>query len=130
MRLAFLGNAFEMEECVRECLASLGDGLTPTDALTVLKEAPEELREHEAAVGVGKKVIAVLANALDKWTESDPPRASEKDTPVPPPFQARASPVFVVGVCCQRHYRVFNCRGVGPPSVHPALEPRHAPDGP
>ena len=39
IRLAFLGNAFEMEECVWECLASLADNLTPTDALTILDDA-------------------------------------------------------------------------------------------
>jgi len=63
MRLAFLGNAFEMEECVRECLASLGDEVAPTDSLTILEEVPEELRNHEVMKGVVKKVTDILGDA-------------------------------------------------------------------
>jgi len=62
MRLVSLGNAFEMEECVRECLASLRDGLTPTDALTILEEVPDELHDYEATKGVVKKVIDILGD--------------------------------------------------------------------
>ena len=79
MRLAFLGNAFEMGDCVSECLASLVEDLIPTNALTVLDDVPEELRGHEAMKGVTAKVIEFLADMLDKWTESDPPTVSEKD---------------------------------------------------
>jgi len=46
MRLAFLGNAFEMEDCVPECLVSLVVDLTLTSALTILDDVPEELHGH------------------------------------------------------------------------------------
>lgn len=46
MRLAFLGDAFEMQGCVWECLASLVDGLTHSDVLTTLEDVPEELLGH------------------------------------------------------------------------------------
>ena len=59
MRLAFLGNAFEMQECVWECLTSLADDLTPGNVLTAMKDVPEELRGHEAMAGVTKKIIEV-----------------------------------------------------------------------
>jgi hypothetical protein len=80
MRLAFLGNAFEMEDCVAECLASLVEDLTPTNALTILDDVPEELRGHETMKGVTAKVIEVLTGSLNTMTQSYPPTASEKDT--------------------------------------------------
>jgi len=76
MRLAFLGNAFEMHECV---WASLADDLTHADALTLLDKVPEELRGHEAMAGVTVKVVEILGSVLDKWTRSNPPTASQKD---------------------------------------------------
>ena len=77
MRLAFLGNAFEMEDCVSECLASLADDLAPSNVLTILDDVPEELRGHETMKGVTAKVIEVLADTLNTITQSDPPTASE-----------------------------------------------------
>jgi len=79
MRLAFLGNAFEMQECVWECLESLKEGLTLTDAVTVLQEVPEELRGHEAMACVTEKVVAILSKALNEFTEFDPPTTIQKD---------------------------------------------------
>lgn len=43
-----------------------------------MKDVPEELRGHKAMAGVTKKIIQVLGNMLNKWTQSDPPTASEK----------------------------------------------------
>lgn len=77
MRLAFLGNAFEMEDCVSECLASLADDLAPSNVLTILDNVPEGLRGHETMKGVTAKVIEVLADTLNTITQSDPPTASE-----------------------------------------------------
>jgi hypothetical protein len=79
MRLAFLGDAFEMQECVWECIASLADDLTHADALTTLDDVPEELLGHEAMMCVVRKVVEALGDALDKWTESDPPTDSQSD---------------------------------------------------
>ena len=66
IRLAFLGNAFEMQECVGECLGSLADDLTPTDALTFLDDVPEELHGHDAMKSVTAKVVEILANRIDE----------------------------------------------------------------
>jgi len=79
MRLAFLGNAFEMLESVWKCLESLTEDLTPANALSALDEVPEELRGHEAMPGVTAKVVGCLAGVLDKWTESDPPTINQKE---------------------------------------------------
>lgn len=79
MRLAFLGNAFEMQECVSECLESLTEDLTPVNILSALDEVPEELRGHEAMPGVSAKVIAFLADMLDNCTQSDPPTAIQNE---------------------------------------------------
>ena len=62
-----------MQECVWECLESLKEGLTLTDAVTVLQEVPEELRGHEAMAGVTEKVVAILSKALNEFREFDPP---------------------------------------------------------
>jgi len=79
IRLAFLGSAFEMQECVWECLASLADNLTSTDALTILDDVPRELCGHEAMTGVVAKVVVVLANMLSNFISPDPPTAIERD---------------------------------------------------
>jgi hypothetical protein len=76
--LAFLGNAFEMQDCVWECLESLKEGLSVLDALTILEDVPEELRGHGAMAGVNEKVVAILSKALNEFTESDPPTAAQK----------------------------------------------------
>lgn len=55
-----MGNAFEMQECVWECLRSLMGDLNPANALTTLNEVPEELRGHEAMVQVTIEVVEVL----------------------------------------------------------------------
>jgi len=78
MRLAFLDNAFEMHECVCECLASLADDLTHADALTLLDKVPEELRGHEAMAGVTVKVVEFLMSVLDESTRANLPTASQK----------------------------------------------------
>jgi hypothetical protein len=79
MRLAFLGNAFEMKYCVWECLRSLLDDIDPTNALTTLDEVPEELLGHAAMARVIVRVVEVLAAMFDEWTPSEPPTASEKE---------------------------------------------------
>jgi hypothetical protein len=79
MRLAFLGNAFEMHECVSECLGSLTEDLTPANVLSALDEVPEELCGHEAMPIVTAKVVALLGDMLDKCTQSDPPTAIQKE---------------------------------------------------
>jgi len=76
IRLAFLGSAFEMQECVWECLASLADNLTSTDALTILDDVPRELCGHEAMTGVVAKVVQVLADMLNSFIF---PTATERD---------------------------------------------------
>lgn len=70
MRLAFLGNAFEMKDCVWECLLSLMDDLNPTNSLTTLNDVPEELRGHEAMARVTAKVVEVLGDMIEEWTPS------------------------------------------------------------
>lgn len=62
-----------MHECVSGCLASLVDDLAPVDALKLLDELPEELRGHEAMTTVTEKVLDVLVDVLENWTESAPP---------------------------------------------------------
>lgn len=65
MRLAFLGNAREMQDCVSECLGSLADDLTPANVLTGLDDVSEELRGHEMMADVIKKIVEFLADMLD-----------------------------------------------------------------
>lgn len=47
MRLLMLARAFEMDDCVKECLESLGAGLTLEEVINCLDEIPEEVHEHE-----------------------------------------------------------------------------------
>lgn len=61
-----------------ECLGSLTDCLTPTDALTLLDDVPEMLRGHEAMAGVTARVIEVLADEID--TGSYSPTAPQTQT--------------------------------------------------
>lgn len=63
---------------MRECLGSLADDLTPMNALTILDHVPEELRGHEALMGLIAELTNFLADILDTWIQSDPPTASEK----------------------------------------------------
>jgi len=60
-------------------MSSVVSGWTHSDALTTLEDVPEELLGQEAMMCVIRKVIEVLGDALDKWTESDPPTASQID---------------------------------------------------
>jgi len=78
IRLAFWGNAFEMEECVRECLEFLVENMTSTDALTILDDVPRELHGHKAMKSVTAKVVDVLADKIDKMALSGPPIALQK----------------------------------------------------
>ena len=73
MRLAFWGNAFEMKGRVWECLGSLMDGMTFADTLTTLDDVPEELQGHVAMPSVIAKVVEVIADMLERWTQSHQP---------------------------------------------------------
>ena len=79
IRLAFLGSAFEMEECVWECLSSLADNLAFSDALTILNDVPKELCDHEAMTVVVAKVVDVITNMLNSSIFSDPRTAVEQE---------------------------------------------------
>ena len=80
MRLVFLGNAFEMEECVRECLASQ----RRTDAYRRSYDfgggagRVARLRSDEGCGEEGDRYLG--GRHLDKWTESERPTDREKDT--------------------------------------------------
>ena len=112
MRLAFLGNAFEIKSCVWECLRSPIDDLNPTNALTTLDDVPEELRGHEAMARVTVKIIEILAVMIDEWTPSDPPAATDKETKqkIVTPLASALGPVhrlFGESSCLNFHVATF-----------------------
>ena len=54
-------------DCVQECLQSLSEeDLTLEDAFDLQNEMPEELWEHEAAMGIRSNIIKVLGEKLDE----------------------------------------------------------------
>lgn len=70
LRLAFLANAFEFVDCVQECLQSLSeDELTPEEACSLPNEIPQELWEHDAAMGIRSKIIKVLGEKISELAE-------------------------------------------------------------
>lgn len=65
--MAFLANAFEFVDCVRECLQSLiEENLTLKDAFMLLDDMPEELWEQEATVLVIIKVVKMLGKRASR----------------------------------------------------------------
>jgi hypothetical protein len=66
LRLAELADAFEFEDCVSECLESLGRGLTLEAAITALDDIPEQLRQHDAIDDLEELVQTALIKEIDK----------------------------------------------------------------
>lgn len=79
MRLAFLGNAFEMQDCVWECLRSVVDDLNSTNVLSALDDVPEELRGHQAMARVTTEIVETLSRMLVVTSYPDSPFASERE---------------------------------------------------
>lgn len=66
LRLAELADAFEFEDCVNECLSSLGRDLTLESAITALDDIPEHLRQHSAIDDLKELVQSALIIEIDK----------------------------------------------------------------
>jgi hypothetical protein len=71
LRLLVLANAFEIDDYVRECLESLGEGLALEEAINCLAEIPEEVRGHEAMEKLRLQVIKSLVAGIDEVKGGD-----------------------------------------------------------
>lgn len=66
LRLVELADAFEFEDCVEECLESLGRNLTLEAAMIALDDIPEQLRNHDSICDLEELVEAALIKQIDK----------------------------------------------------------------
>lgn len=64
--MAELADALDFDDCVKECLRSLGCGLTLESATTALDDTPEHLRQHPAIHDLKELVQTALINEIDK----------------------------------------------------------------
>jgi hypothetical protein len=65
LRLAVLADAYEMTDCVNECLLSLADGISLEEATTCLDCVPYELRHQPAVKALKDKLISVVAQGIE-----------------------------------------------------------------
>lgn len=79
LRLALLGYAFEFRDCVEEYIASLGEGLTMEDAMTLSDNIPEELHANNSVKNVlNAKIIEALTKGITELQEESAEREEAK----------------------------------------------------
>ena len=65
LRLAQLADAYEMTDCVTECLLSLADNVSLEDAIACLDQVPGRLAAHPATAALKEKLIPIVAQGIE-----------------------------------------------------------------
>ena len=94
LRLLVLASAFEIDDCVNDCLESLGKRLMLEEAITLCEDVPEEVRGHEAMKELLLQAVKTLTAGIDKLKgevgeeEADEEEGDEEQNAKLPKLQA------------------------------------------